>query len=212
MNILKTLFVSIILVNPFKVCRISTFNKYDLTDFSLHSFDYDNLGLKSSITQTILVKTADHLENQLTNNDPENELQQDEEDTRLISNLKDKVFPKDGSSYSERRKAGSSSSKIVRELNFRSTTKEDKHGKEKPTHGASDPTNPTNLRNFDKVGIPIDPMKDRRKKPDNHNNWRWNDGQKKWILHGEPKLKLSNGRVVTEKEWQRMLINRSGKT
>nr|YP_009511645.1 hypothetical protein [Melanthalia intermedia]AXI97522.1 hypothetical protein [Melanthalia intermedia] len=94
-------------------------------------------------------------------------------------------------------------------MNFRSTIRENKHGKEEPTYGASDPTN---LRNFDKVGIPIDPMKDRRKKPDNHNNWRWNDSQKKWILHGEPKLKLSNGRVVTEKEWQRMLINRSGKT
>nr|YP_009511644.1 hypothetical protein [Melanthalia intermedia]AXI97521.1 hypothetical protein [Melanthalia intermedia] len=113
MNMLKTLFVSIILANPFQVCKISTFNKYDLTDFSLHPPGYDNLRPESSIIQTILVKTADHLENQLTDNDPENELQQDEEDIRLISNLKDKVFPKDGSFYSKRRKVNDSNSKIV---------------------------------------------------------------------------------------------------
>lgn len=90
----------------------------------------------------------------------------------MLRNLKDNLFPKLGSSYSERRKISSSNSKIVRELSSRSTTIKNKHGQEKPILGNSSPINPTNLRNFDRARISIDIMKD-CKKTDYYNNYQY---------------------------------------
>nr|AYR06194.1 hypothetical protein [Renouxia sp.] len=201
MKQLKTFLVPIILMNPFQAYRINSFNEYDLRAFSLQSnFDKNSHSSGNNLIQAIRVNIHDTSEDQSLNN---------ENDIDLISGIQDNLFPKPGSSYLEETDArGGSSSKKKSTLIFRQETKSS-HGKEQSHRGASDPTHPENLQNFEKAGIPIDPMKDPRKKPDDYNSWHWSKSQKEWILQGERKIKLSNGKVITEKEWQRMLIHHS---
>nr|AYR06575.1 hypothetical protein [Rhodogorgon sp.] len=147
---LKTFLIPIILANPFQAYRANVLNEYDLTEFSLQSFSNNNFRSSDNIMPAILVRTGNISENWSVKNKLEDKSKRSESDTNFISGLKDTLFPKVGSSYVEKRKSqGGSSSQIERESTFRSRTTENRNGKERAPKGASDPTNPTNLRNFE---------------------------------------------------------------
>nr|YP_010195705.1 hypothetical protein LK100_pgp145 [Crassiphycus birdiae]UAD83102.1 hypothetical protein [Crassiphycus birdiae] len=125
-----------------------------------------------------------------------------ENDIEFISNIKDNLFSKLGSSYTERTESrGKKNSKIESTLIFRRRTKS-RNGKKQSCKGSSSSTHPENLANFEKAGIPIDPMKDRRKKTDEHNTWEWDKEKERWKIVGELKMKIEGmDKVLTESEW-----------
>lgn len=125
---------------------------------------------------------------------------------KLIGDIPDKIFKKTGTFFKEESKRKNERKQTIhRELTFRQKI-ESKDGKEKKKDNASSALDGSNLENFEKMGIPIDPKKDKRKKPDDFNNWKWDTKEENWKLVGEPKIKLSNGTIITEKEWQKMLM------
>jgi len=130
----------------------------------------------------------------------------------LTSNLRDTLFPKPGSSYSEEtRSRGKDKSETTSTLVFRQKSKSSQGKKEEPK-GASSATHPENIQNFKKAGIPIDRMKDPNKKPDDHNKWSWDRKNNRWSLVGELKIKLPNRNIITQSKWNDMIRNHSNKT
>lgn len=77
------------------------------------------------------------------------------------------------------------------------------------SEGRSSATHPQNVADFQQAGIPIDPLHNPDRKPDNVQNWKWNRSKSKWIINGERRVKVGN-KIITEREWQSMLINNSG--
>ena len=180
MKQIEKFIILILLVNPFQTHKTNMFNEYDLIGFYLQINCGENFYSNSDdVKPAIRVNTNDIPKDQSL--DDENNIDAYDEETRLASNIKDNLFLKPGSSYSEKADArGRHDSKTNSTLIFRQKTKSS-GGKKQPYKGTSDPTHPANLQNFEKVGIPIDPMKDPRKKTDDYNNWRWSTSQTKWI-------------------------------
>ena len=53
-------------------------------------------------------------------------------------------------------------------------------------------------------------MKNCNRTPDNHNKWRWDKTKKKWTMIGKPQLKLYNGKVIFQSEWDKKIRDRLG--
>ena len=103
-------------------------------------------------------------------------------DTQLASDLRDKLFPSAGSTFSETTASRTgNTSRRKSTLVFRSERKV-VGGKEKPPRGASDPLSPTNLDNFERANIPIDPMRDSRKAPNSDPGWYWCKTDRRWKM------------------------------
>lgn len=155
-------------------------------------------------SQPILIELGNTLKKESFN-------EEDEDPINLTSSVKDTLFPKAGSSYSEEtRSRGQNKSKTTSTLIFRQETKSSQ-GKKEESKGASSSTHPENIQNFKKAGIPIDPIKDPTKKTDDYNKRSWDKRNKKWCLIGELKMKLPSGKIVTQSEWNDMIRNYSGK-
>ena len=206
---IQKLLITILLANPFNAYKVNIFKVSDLTDFSLQSnFDENFHSNNNNLMPTILVNN-DKIPEAQTHDSQNDTDASGEHDTILTSDIKSNLFPKPGSSYSEKTERKSrGSSKKKSSLTFKQEITI-RNGREKPPRGGSDPTDSENLRNFEKAGIPIDPMKNRNKKPDDYNEWHWDKKQKKWIIVGEPKIKLSNGKIIKQAEWRNMIINNS---
>lgn len=179
--------IPIILSNPFHTYSRKILDIYHLNT-SIQTNLEDNLHLSShSLGQFILVNT-----DQVLNNN----------NVEFTNNIKDTLFHKPGSSYTERTDSkGKRKSNVESTLIFRQRTKS-KNGKKESPKGASSATNPENLTNFEKAGIPIDPMRDPRQKPDLHNNWSWDKEKNRWVLVGEQQILIKHtDKVISESEW-----------
>nr|AAC04753.1 ORF2 [Agarophyton chilense] len=168
--------IPIILSNSFHTYSRKILDTYHL-NASIQTYLEDNLHLRSNnLGQFISVNTYQVL---------------NDNDIEFTNNIKDTLFHKPGSSYTERTDSkGKRKSNVESTLIFRQRTKS-KNGKKVSPEGASSATNPENLTNFEKAGIPLDPMRDPRQKPDLHNNLSWDKPKNRWVLLGEQKYWLS---------------------
>lgn len=159
MNQLYKLLITIILARPFKFYKENIFKEYELTYLSLQSNFDENFNSNFNDLITAILINMDSIQKDQTPNAQNDIEAYGENDTLLTSDIKDNLFPKLSSSYSEKieRKSGGSSKKKS-SLAFKKETSI-RNGQEQTPRGASDPTDSENLRNFEKAGIPIDPMK-----------------------------------------------------
>ncbi len=138
----------------------------------------------------------------------ENDIIDDEYETSLASDLN--LFPKLGATYSEKtepRRRGSSSKKKST-LIFRQEHNSHR-GQSSAASGRSSVTHPENITIFEKARIPIDPMKNPNRKPDDIQRWKWDKKKQCWQRVGEERIRLPNGKIITQREWQSMLIHKS---
>lgn len=137
--------------------------------------------------------------------------ERDKESITLTSSFKDALLPKAGSSYSEEtRSRGQDTSETTSTLIFRQKTRSSQ-GKKEESKGASSAIHPENIQNFKNAGIPINPMRDLTRKPDDYNKWSWDKKNQIWRLIGEPKMKLSNGKIINQSQWNDMIRSNSHK-
>ena len=118
-------------MNPFQTYKTNILNEYDLTDFSLPiNCDENCHSNNDSIRQEIRVNTNDIPKDQLL--DDENNIDTYDEETKLTSSITDNLFPKPGSSYSEKTDArGRNNSNTNSTLIFGQQTKSS-GGKKQP--------------------------------------------------------------------------------
>nr|YP_009296216.1 hypothetical protein Sebd_064 [Sebdenia flabellata]AOM65151.1 hypothetical protein Sebd_064 [Sebdenia flabellata] len=210
MKKLPKFIISYFFLNPFQVCEF----KYLSQDFSIsHSNKLCSLGINTSnnssrnhVHNVILINSFQHTDQSysIDNNHCDKNI-------KLTGDVPDKVFKKPDAYFEEKSKRKSErKSTTSSELTFRQQT-DTVDGKKRDHRGASDPQDPQNLEKFEKAGIPIDKIKDPRKTPDSHNQWKWDKSKKQWILIGELKIKLPTGKIVTESEWNDIIRDHSGK-
>nr|YP_009346905.1 hypothetical protein [Gracilaria firma]APR74440.1 hypothetical protein [Gracilaria firma] len=180
--------IPIILSNPFHTYSRKIIDTCYLNTSSLQANLEDNLHLNSNDLMSFVLVNAHQ---DLNDNNIE-----------FTNNIKNTLFHKPGSSYTERTDSkGKRKSNIESTLVFRQKTKSNNGRKEVPK-GASSAINPENLANFEKAGIPIDPIRDPRQKPDSHNSWSWHKEENRWILVGEQKMLIRHtSKVISESEW-----------
>nr|UAD88332.1 hypothetical protein [Gracilaria tikvahiae] len=198
MKRIKTFLIPIILSNPFQVYSRNIIDEYSSINLNVATnFEEIVHSRKNNLMQPILVNA----DKDYVDIDEENDIQ-------LTSGIKDNLFPKLGSSYREQTNSrGKRHSQVESTLIFRQST-ESKNGQKKPYKGSSSAIHPENLANFEKAGIPIDPMKDPRKKPDRHNKWCWDKEKKGWKLVSEHKILIEGtNKILTESEWNDMVRN-----
>lgn len=83
-----------------------------------------------------------------------------------------------------------------------------RRGQPSSHRGRSSATHGENVSQFEKAGIPIDPMRNKNRKPDSIQRWRWSRSQQKWVIDGERRVKAAD-KIVTEAQWQKILIHGS---
>lgn len=213
MQQLKAILLPILLGNPFLSQRLNisnTFNESGQSDFfTVLKDDQVFYSDNNHIMPVILVKTKNDQNSELFSDQKSYPDEYEETEIQLTSNLKDNLFPKPGTTYTEKTETKrGSSSKQKSTLIFRQERKS-KRGEVSSPRGHSDATHPENVANFERAGIPINPMKNPNKKPDKIQDWVWSKSKKQWT-HGERKVRVGN-KIITEKQWQKMLLNNSGK-
>ena len=210
MKCLQSLYVPILLTVPLQNYKIADFNDINCLDSTVLTVDQESYNLiRCNLFRAIFIDTRSKEKDFVL--DLENYDDNNEYDAQLTSDLN--LFPKKGTTYSEKiePKRGSSSSKKRSTLTFRKEQTSRK-GEVSSASGRSSATHPENMANFEKAGIPIDPIKNPNKKPDSIQNWRWDRKKQCWIMIGEERIQLSNGKIITYSEWQRMLIHKSRQT
>lgn len=204
MKLIQTILIPVMLSNSLKTCTGNIFDENYFVDANVEEVNYNNdrnLDLSiNGLRHAILVNV-----NGTQCDDDKNE----ENDIEFID-LKDELFPKKGTIYKEKVEPTrrSNTSKKTSVLLFRQE-QTIKRGQAGPSGGRSNATHPENVADFERAGIPIDPMKNPNKKPDNIQTWKWNRTKQVQEIVGERKVKVGN-KIITEREWQRMLIRHSG--
>lgn len=205
MKYLRSFYLPLLLSMPlqsYKAFNLSSFNESGCSESSILTGDEQVCYLDTSdLFKVILVNVQKEKNTTALDLDTYEEAQ-------LTSGLN--LFPKIGTTYSEKTepRRGSSSSKKKSTLVFRQE-QSSRRGEASSSSGRSRATHPENVANFEKANIPIDPKKNPLRRPDNIQNWRWDKQRQCWKVVGERRIKMSNGKIITEKEWQRMLINNS---
>lgn len=199
MKKLHILLLPVFLCNPCQRYIRNSLNKYNIVDFYLQTIG-NNLDRDYDVNRDILGRSI-----VINVNNNHEELERD--DVEFID-LKDQLFPKVGTAYSEKTESrGVNTSKKVSTLTFRKEQKTHRGGGSS-SKGSSSTTHPENVANFEKAGIHIDPMKNPNKRPDGIQRWKWNRKKQEWMIVGERTVKVGN-KIITESEWQRMLTNHS---
>ena len=200
MKLTKVILVLVMLSNSLKTCTRNIFDENYLINANVEEVNYNNdrnLDLSINRLRHVILVNVDGTQC----DDDKNE----ENDVEFID-LKDELFPKKGTIYKERVEPTrrSNTSKKTSVLSFRQE-QISRRGQAGPSSGRSSATHPENVADFERVGIPIDPMKNPNKKPDNIQTWKWNRTKQVWEIVGERKVKVGN-KIMTEREWQTMIL------
>lgn len=200
MKLTKVILVLVMLGNSLKTCTRNIFDENYLMNANVEEVNYNNdrnLDLSINRLRHVILVNVDGTQC----GDDKNE----ENDVEFID-LKDKFFTKKGTVYKEKveptRRSGISKKTSV--LLFRQEQISSR-GQTGPSSGRSNVTHPENVADFERAGIPIDPMKNLNKKPDDIQTWEWDRRSNSWVIVGERKVKVGN-KIMTEREWQTMIL------